>query len=119
MKRDMDLIRQILLAIEDSPTGYAPTPLVLPPYSAEEIAFNTLLAVEHGLIDGIDVTSLNGPPAAIPTRLTANGFDFLDAARDQDRWTEARDSIAQKAGAVTLSVLTDLLKRMAMGQLGL
>lgn len=58
MKRDLDLIRKIMLAIEDSPTGYAPEPLEIPPYTLDEIRFNALLAIEHGLIDGVDVEGL-------------------------------------------------------------
>lgn len=119
MKRDMDLIRKILLAIEESPTGYAPSPLVIPPYSEQEIGFNALLAIEHGLVTGEDVTGLGGTPEGIPFRLTAAGFDFLDAARDDTRWNTAKATVAEKAGSVSLGVLTEILKRLTAGQLGI
>ena len=34
MKRDLDLIRKIILAIEDHPSGWAPPPLSFPRHTA-------------------------------------------------------------------------------------
>jgi hypothetical protein len=38
MKHDMDLIRKLVLAIEDDPIGYAPRDIEIDEYTPEQIA---------------------------------------------------------------------------------
>jgi hypothetical protein len=68
--------------------------------------------MQEGLIEGVDVTnSESDGPEAIPMNLTWKGHEFLDLARDPDRWSRARAIIAKVGGApisVWLKVLTDM-----------
>ena len=58
MKRDMELIRKMVLAVEDAPTGFAPHPLKIAGYTEEQVGYHAYLMVDHGLAKGTRVTTL-------------------------------------------------------------
>jgi len=120
LKRDMELIRKMVLAIEDAPTGYAPDDLGLKGYSPEQVAYHAHLMIEAGLARGADTTHLgsSGPQAQL-TSLTWEGHEFADAARDETRWKKAMKLVQEKGGSVTLSVLTEVLKTLMRTAFGL
>ena len=68
MKRDMDLIRKIMLAMEEHPSGYAPDKIIIDGYSEEQIGFHLYQLLRSGLIEGIETTnSMSSSPEAIAT----------------------------------------------------
>lgn len=120
MKRDMELIRKLVLAIEAAPTGYAPDDLQLEGYTHEQIGYHAHLMTDAGLARGIDTTHMgSGSPQAMLTSLTWAGHEFAEAARDETRWKNAMGIVQEKGGAVTLSVLTQLLTALMKGAFGL
>lgn len=121
MKRDMNLIRDILLALEAESSAFAPESLQLEGYSDEQIGYHTLLLVEAGLVEGVKTSSFDSDsPSASATRLTWSGYEFLDAARDKNRWQEALRIVQEKGGgAVTIGTLTQLLSALAKQAMGL
>ncbi len=114
MQRNMDLVRTILMRMERNPSGRAPRDLEIG-YPANEVGYHVHIMMQEGLIEGIDVTSTESKgPEAIPTNLTWKGHEFLDLARDQDRWNRAKAIIAKVGSApisVWMKVLTDLLQK--------
>ena len=119
MKRDMDLVRKILLAIEASPTGWAPRNPSIEGYNEWQIGYHTVLLVESGLVEGENVTGAGDQsPVAIATRLTWAGHDFLDAAREPNRWEQARQAIA-KIGGASIQVWIGVLTKIMTNNLGL
>jgi hypothetical protein len=120
MKRDMNLVRQIVLSIEASPSGFAPRELAVEGYSHEEIGYHLFIMLEAGLIRGADVT-VHGAnsPEAIATSLTWAGHEFADAARNEDLWAQAMKLTREKAGGVTIDLLMKLLTSLASSALGL
>jgi hypothetical protein len=120
MQRDMDLIRKILLAVEEAPEGFATEDLIVDGYSDEAVGYHSFLAVEAGLAAGVDVTPDDAAsPQAVITRLTWAGHEFLDAARDETRWREARRAIGDRAGSATFQVLSSVLAELTKKSLGL
>jgi hypothetical protein len=120
MKRDMDLVRSIVLAIEEAPNGYAPNPLDVPGHTEEEIGYHVHIMMEAGLVRAHDVTSMgDSSPQAIASSLTWAGHEFADASRDDSRWSTAKDLAVKKAGSVTVEVLTKLLSSLMTSALGL
>jgi hypothetical protein len=115
MKRNMDLVRKILLEVERSESGYAPQPLKIRGYSDDLVGYHALIMWEAGLVEGVNAASSSsgGTPAALITRLTWQGHELLDAARQETRWKKAK-SILKKVGGATLqiwlAVLTNLIK---------
>lgn len=119
MKRDMNLIRHILLALEDG-NGRQ---IVIAGYNETQIGYHCYLIVDAGLAKGADVTCMESEcPTFVVTHLTWAGHDFLDAAREPDRWKTAQ-GVFSKLGGVTLevakSVLTTLMTQQANRLLGL
>ena len=82
MQRNMDLVRMILMRIESNPSGGAPNDLGIKSFSSEEIGYHAHIMMQEGLIEGINVTTMqsNGPEA-LPKGLTWKGHEFLDLAR--------------------------------------
>lgn len=119
MKRDLDLIRKMLLAVEDGPSGYAPH-LVFEGYTDEQVGYHAYLLMDAGLARGADVTShSNNSPEAIVQSLTWEGHEFIDAARDDTRWQKAKSIVAEKGGGITLDLLKALLVSLTKTALGL
>jgi hypothetical protein len=120
MKRDNDLIRKLVLALEDAPNGFAPATLDIEGYTPEQIGYHAYLLIDAGLAKGSDVTSMGrSSPEALLTSLTWAGHEFAEAARDQTRWNNAIRIVREKGGSVTLAVLTQLLTALMKGALGL
>jgi len=114
MKRDMELIRAMLLAIESDNHGFAPK-IEIHGYTQEQIGYHALLLGEAGLAVVSDVTSMgNKSPEAIILRLTWSGHEFLDSARENQIWNQAKDTISKIGGAsiqIWVALLTELIKK--------
>ena len=109
MKRDMDLVRKVLLEVEAGP-GFAASKIEIEGYTQEQIGYHILIMCEAGLVRGSPTTAMNDTsPRAIAGRLTWAGHEFLDAARDDTRWQKAMNTV-RRIGGVTLPVLLDVLK---------
>ncbi len=117
MKRDMELVRQILLAVEAHPSAVQPCELHIPGFSEEQIAYHTQLLSQAGFLEGV---KYDGPWGAevVPVRLTWAGHEFLEAAREPMRWTQAKALIG-KIGGASLCVWKKLLAHLALKTLGL
>jgi hypothetical protein len=115
MKRDMNLIRLLLLQTE----GEEPKP-DLSAYTTEQCVYHSALLVEAGLVDGEIITNGAGLPATtIILRLSWAGHEFLDAARSDTIWHKAGERIKKSGVDVTLSLLQEILKQLAKQSLGL
>jgi len=120
MKRDMDLVRLIVLAIEAEPSGYAPHPFAIDGHTDEEVGYHVHIMAQAGLLDGHDITSMGSKsPQAMASSLTWAGHEFADAARDDTRWSKAKDLAVTKAGSVTIEILTKILSSLMTSALGL
>lgn len=119
MKRDMDLIRDLLLQIEDGRRSFdLLTPEIaevlgessegkLPREQAELLEYHLDLLDSAGLIT--IKAKLSGAAWQIG-QITWAGHDFLDTIRDPAIWRETKAG-AKKAGGFSL----DLLKALAKG----
>lgn len=123
MKRDMDLIRDILVAVSDDPkydavmNNYlnAPEELGIYNHSTEEVAYHVLLLIEAGYLHGqleesFPIPSIKG--------LTWNGHEFLGSIRDPGIWVRTKERLTGLSG-VTLSVVAELAKAELKKHLGL
>jgi hypothetical protein len=120
MKRDMELIRKMILYIEDSPNGWAPSEIKIDGYSAEEIGYHAYLLVDAGLATGADITNTQSSgPEYLITHLTSAGHDFADASRDEGIWKKARGIVKEKAGSVTIDIMKQILTWVVKKAVGL
>lgn len=118
MKRDMDLIREILLAVEELDTPTETEALSLPGRSAQDVLHHAVLLVEAGLIKAEIGRYVGGGMDCLVERLTWAGHEFLDAARDETVWRKVRGKAGQVGGTVTLDLLMALLKAAVAERLG-
>lgn len=106
MKRDMDLIRLLLIQLEsgEQQTGTEK-------YSKKEIIYHFQLMADAGFIvahfiEGNDPI----PEEVMDIRLTWDGQDFLAAARDNKLWKMAKEKFIQPGVSWTFSILKEWLK---------
>ncbi len=111
MKRDMDLARRILFALEEAPLDEE-VDLDLDGVSQVEISHHVMLLNEAGLIEAQDHTGFVGSNWQ-PKRLTWAGHEFLDASRDQGRWEKATKLVRDKVGGLTFDALKAVLIKLA------
>jgi hypothetical protein len=115
MKRDMNLIRLLLLETE----GEDPKPN-LSAYTEDQRVYHSALLIEAGLVDGQIIQDSNGQPAATVTlRLTWSGHEFLDAARNNTIWHKAEERIKTSGVDVTVSLMKEILNQLLKQSLGL
>ena len=122
MERDLDLVREMLLAIEATPYDGGRrskdlSELQIPGRSKEEIRYHTALLHEAGLIYAIDIG--NAPLEKwLPFRLTWDGHEFLDTVRDPSQWNDVKD-VAEKARGFGFDVIKRVAAQAAAAALGL
>jgi hypothetical protein len=118
MKRDMDLIRKILLEMEKAPFSEGWLELKLEGYDKNDISYHIMLLHEAGLIEAINISTLKILEWK-PKYITWSGHEFLDAARDNNRWETAKKIIVEKGGNlafdVVKSVLIQLMTKAVLG----
>lgn len=113
MKRDMDLVRKIMLAVEASERPLDSTLIRIAGYTPDTITEHMRLLNEAGLVEGISAYSVEHRLKWIELRLTWNGHDFLDAARNESIWTETVAEVRKKTGSAPFEVLKGLLMEAA------
>ena len=110
MKRDLELIRKLLLAVEEKPTGFVPDEIRIDGYTLEQIGYHSYLVIDQGLAQGIELTTHGDTsPNWRILNLTSAGHDFVDAARNESIWQKAVGPVKQKGLSVTVDVMKDLL----------
>jgi hypothetical protein len=120
-KRDLDLIRNLLIQVEDTNDnsehryGNPWRMFSSPGASAQDVKYHARLLLEQGLIrpesvklDGQDEA---GMPAAkfLPDALTDAGHEFLNSVRNPEVWRKTKDG-ANKVGSFGIDLIKDLAK---------
>lgn len=122
MKRDLALIRKILLALEEneSATGLGPVDLEIENYSDAQIGYHLKLLTERELIKATNFTTMGSKhPVYRPSGLTWEGHEFLDAAKNESVWARALEAVAAKGGSLPFAVFQSLLIELSKQQFGL
>ena len=118
MKRDLDLIRLILLAIEADAlyrTGrHGHFRLSIPGYHDDNVQYHLALLHEAGFL----VAQVMNYDYFV-TRLTWDGHEFLDTIRNDSIWNRAKGKALETTGGLGLSVLRDLAVLYARQAAGL
>ncbi len=114
MKRDMELVRAILMKMEDCESAKAPK-LALEGFSPEQVGYHVLIMMEAGLLVGVQTKEIDAEPSARPVRLTWEGHDFVAACREEGRWQKTK-AVANQIGGMTLDVFKQILTQIMLGQ---
>lgn len=110
MKRDLDLLRKMLLRIEDK-ADVPPRTLVVQdfldlrdePYA---ISLHIELLLDAGFIEVMGTASYEGDVRDFNiTRLTFAGYEYLDAVRSAYIWKQTKERLARVGGTAALSMV--------------
>jgi len=119
MKRDIDIVRAILLEVEKQGGGAEVETMSLP-YPLEEVLYNADIMRDAGLIDAVPLHGSDGSLKMLfIKRMTWDGHDFLDASRDETVWQKAKEKVLKPAGSWTFAVLAEWLKSEVKARLGM
>lgn len=103
MKRDFDLIRQILFEMEDAPNwNFVETD--------EEDDPGLRRIYDLRLLQDDALIASNGKYSY---RMTSRGHDYLDSIRDEGIWKSTKEMVAETGGSATL----EIVKSLALGLL--
>jgi hypothetical protein len=124
MKRDMDLIRSLLLRLEGLGSSDAilffdasEPDIAVDGYSTEQIDYHLSLIWEAGFVEtGIrgSGNTMSGDYAF--QRLSWRGHDLVDSVRDPKVWRKTK-SYAERAGGWTVGMLGTLAKEVIKQEL--
>ncbi|MET4570693.1 DUF2513 domain-containing protein [Rhodanobacter soli] len=111
MKRNWDIIREILTHLEELPNTDSMLELSdFPEDRAFEYAYHVELLIEAGLVEGQMAGTLGGGPADFfARRLTWPGHEFLDSIRSDTVWSKTKRTFTSKGIDMTF----DLVKSVA------
>ena len=118
MKRDMELVREVLLAIEQDSKldGTRLAAVSLPGHDQGEVAYVLGLLIDAGFATG----PTRRPPGAKPIAksLTWNGHELLNNIRDPGIWEKAKERAKPFLGA-GIGVLAEIAKEEIKKRLNL
>jgi hypothetical protein len=100
VKRDMDLLRSLLLKVEEQSPNGPFTTIEIPGHSEDEVRYHARLAQGAGFVEADFMMD-----GFIVTGLTWAGHEFLDAAREDKLWNKAKQTVLTNAGTLTLEAL--------------
>ena len=105
MTRDMDLVRNIVLAARES------APLSsMPNVALEVFAYHAQILQEAGMITAALMPDSKAlPQKAVILRLTWSGQDFADSIKNEGIWQKAKDNVIKPSASWTFSILLDYL----------
>ncbi|MFC0686408.1 DUF2513 domain-containing protein [Novosphingobium clariflavum] len=111
MKRDMELIRQILLEIEADDDVFAAIPRIKGK-SLKLTRYQIDMLVSEGYLSE-HMEENYGTPIELGFQITWKGHEFLETIRDPVIWSKTKDG-AKKAGTWSVTLLMELGKAYAM-----
>jgi DNA-binding HxlR family transcriptional regulator len=119
MKRDMDLIRKVLMTVEEQPLDYGGLELSIDGYDRETIAEHVRMLAKSGYIEATDVSTMDRGTDWRPKRLTWQGHDFLEAARNDTIWSKAKAKITELGVGFSMEITKATLISIAKEKLNL
>lgn len=104
MKRDWDVIRNVLIAIEDD--NY--DKYLEESENDEAIIKNTVLLIHAGFIDGKVLASLDENADVYVNDLTWQGHELLDTIRSKPVWEKIKSTAVEKGIELTFDTVKAL-----------
>ena len=101
MKRDWELIRQILITVENAAADDRISDNDLG-CSEETFHYNAILLSQAGLVQAMILPNLN---TTLIEGLTWEGHEFLDAIRDEATWQLIKQTAAEKSIALSFAAI--------------
>ena len=108
----MDLWRKILRSVEARKDTGDLAWVALDGHTDDEISFHVKLLIGAGLLEGEDRGGDGDRHCYFARCLPNDGYNFLEAARDDTRWKKAKAEITEQGLPVTLDVMKGVLLKL-------
>mgnify|MGYP003144815325 CR=1 FL=1 len=121
MKREMELIRQILLVVEATDDQLGVPEVAIVGRTGAEIGYHLELLDDANLVfwDGQLFVDDDHARASM-LRLTWDGHEFLDNARNEGAWKQVRDTLSDNAvKSASFGIISRLLSETIARNIGL
>ena len=126
MKRDLDLIREIMLVLEDKMEygkNFKSTQLIEviqdKTLSAEKLAYHVGLLLENDFIKAKEYKYQSGEPTDyLINTITSQGQDFIDTIRQDTTWNKIKEKVSN-IGGYSLSLFIDIGKEYLKKQISI
>ncbi|WP_281948055.1 DUF2513 domain-containing protein [Vibrio parahaemolyticus] len=119
MKRNMEMVRNILLKIESHPNQI--TDIKLAEHPQNEVYYHIRLMIDAGILDGdyaMDMSNASSAPAKIFIKsMTWEGHELLDNLRKDEVWSVIKDNFKNDSIGTVITVAKDLAVHMAKKKL--
>src|SRR4051812_28897908 len=100
MKRDMDLVRSILIELEKRESDWASTNPTIDGRTEGDVSHHVFLMMQAGLVFGDDITHMESQNReALASGVTWQGHEFLDLVRSDTRWNKIKAKTIEQTGA--------------------
>jgi len=104
MKRDLELIRKILINVQNGDKN-----ALVEGYDEDAIKYHEGLVVEAGLVEGSvlrnNMASTEIPVVVMIKKLTWEGHDFVDAIEDNENWAKVKAFIGEAGKQISLETV--------------
>ena len=118
MKRDMELVRELLLFLEDKPdpAHLEADRFPMPCRSPSEIQYHLNLLYQAGFLNGEPIKSSTSDRLikVLPFDLTWQGHEFLETVRDPEIWRKAKAGAAS-VGTASIEFIWGMAKALITG----
>jgi hypothetical protein len=122
MKRDLDLVRKLLVFFDEKPDD-SPVPVPsINGYSELMIKNHLVLMHEAGFLRCERVRSSTDPERVIyvvPFGLTWEGHEFLQSVKDDGVWRKLNESVVKPSASWTFGIIMEWLRQELRQRIGL
>ncbi|MRB42533.1 DUF2513 domain-containing protein [Bacillus cereus] len=111
MKRDMELVRKLLVLIEEQDDNSKE--LNIPSEIDRKVAVYHLNLLEQAGFTENKIFYADNAPMWIHSTLTWDGHEFLDAIKNDTVWKKLKQTIAEKGGNIPFEIMKALAIKTA------
>ena len=116
MERDLDLVRSILMYVENADSEVDADDMAMERWPIETVAYHVRL-MEHHVVRDVsqDFRDMNGTTIELPVAgITWDGQDYLDSIREPKVWDRVKKTLASTVGSTTLDVVRQMGSMVAL-----
>ena len=122
MKRNLDLIRNILLTIEETEANnpLSVQSFVNDEYDEHAISLHIKLLLDCGYIEASPFRYIGMQYDDFRIlRITSSGYDYLDSVRNDTVWTKTKEKISEVGESVSLDLVKKIASSAILAMLGI
>jgi len=113
MQLDWELVREILLKLEEIPEQEGRLmPTEFKPYDWEKVSYHIKLLAQAGLIEAECIKSVGSPPVYYAKCLTWQGHEFLNSVKTLSVWNKVKESARQRGINLTFEVIKTIVSKI-------